>query len=402
MKQFPEANDTLSNEGADALRERDDRAQEYNNANGSARLTLDDTLAVFERWLLLHDTTPILAVLGAVAANFLEGDPVWLGLIGPPSSAKTEILNSTSRLPHIAQAATLTPAGLLSGVPKKQHTKGAAGGLLRKLGDFGIITLKDFGSVLSMRPDLKAEVLACLREIFDGAWTRHVGSDGGRTLHWHGKLGLIFASTGVIDSHYSVIGAMGDRFLLCRLAPVTDGQFARALHHAGAANARMRGELAEAVKHLFSARKAQPQPITESEVEWLDKIVSLVVRLRAFVERDRQTREIAALHGIEGTARMGLQLERLLAGLDVLGVERETALAVTESVALDSVPPLRRAAFEQLRDGGKAALETKEISEALGLPTSTVRRTLEDLAAYHLIERETQGPGKSDFWSIAK
>ena len=89
----------------------------------------------------------------------------------------------------MVQAATLTVAGLLSGTPKKQHDKGAKGGLLRQIGDFGIIALKDFGSILSMHPETKAEVLAALREIYDGAWTRHLGSDGGRTLAWRGKVG---------------------------------------------------------------------------------------------------------------------------------------------------------------------------------------------------------------------
>jgi bifunctional DNA primase/polymerase-like protein len=119
-------------------------------ANPVPPCTIADTLAIFDRWLLLPDPTPIYAMVGAVAANLLPGDPVWLGLIGPPSSAKTELLNSISGLPNVVQAATLTVAGLLSGTPKKQHTGGAKGGLLRQIGDFGIIALKDFGSVLSM------------------------------------------------------------------------------------------------------------------------------------------------------------------------------------------------------------------------------------------------------------
>jgi IclR helix-turn-helix domain len=387
-----DANDTLRAEGDDAVRDRIDEAHR--------RPTLDDALKVFDKWLLLADQTPILAVLGAVAANYLDGDPVWLGLVGPPSSAKTEILNSTSRLPHIVAAATLTPAGLLSGTPKKQRVKGAAGGLLQQLGDFGIIALKDFGSILSMRPDAKAEVLACLREVYDGAWTRHVGSDGGRTLHWHGKIGLIFASTSVIDSHYGVIGAMGDRFLLSRLAPVGEGQFARALQHAGPANGHMRAELAEAVEHLFAGRAAQARAISSSEIGRLDEVITLVVRLRAPVERDRHTREVEAVYGAEGTARLGLQLERLLAGLDVLGVERKAALAVVQRIAMDSVPPLRRAAYQLLR-ASDGSMETGAIAAALGLPTSTVRRALEDLAAYRLAKREPQGAGKADLWTIA-
>src|SRR5262249_17979351 len=134
-------------------------------------LPIDKTLEVFEHWLLLKDRTPVLAALGAIAANYLEGDPVWRGIIAPPSSAKTEILNAPASLPHVVQAATVTPAGLLSGTPKKQYAAGARGGLLRQIGDFGIIVLKDFGSVLSMHPETKAETLAALREVYDGAWT---------------------------------------------------------------------------------------------------------------------------------------------------------------------------------------------------------------------------------------
>jgi hypothetical protein len=388
-KAHPDINDTLRAEGTDAVRARHDAAH--------TKFTIDETLAVFKKWLVLSNDTPILAVLGTVAANLLPGDAVWLGLIGPPSSAKTEILNSTSLLPNVVQAATLTPAGLLSGTPKKQHHVGAKGGLLRQIGDFGIISLKDFGSILSMRADAKAEVLAALREIFDGAWTRHLGTDGGRTLAWKGKVGLLFGATGVIDSHYAVIGAMGDRFLLSRLAPVEQGQFKRALQHIGAATGKMRKELAEAVARLFAGRCAEPRSISDDEVEQLDEVILKVVRLRGAIERDRTSREIEAVYGAEGTARIGLMLERLLAGLDTLGVERKTALKVVKAVAMDSVPPLRRRAYEHLQDLGFTGADTPDIATALDLPTPTVRRALEDLTAYGLVERSKSG--KADHWA---
>jgi bifunctional DNA primase/polymerase-like protein/FaeA-like protein len=374
------------------------REPEPNLANTPPR-PIDETLAVFDRWLILHDKTPIYAVLGTVAANLLPGDPVWLGVIGPPSSAKTEILNSISMLPHVVQAATLTVAGLLSGTPKKQHDKGAKGGLLRRLGEFGIISLKDFGSILSMHTETRAEVMAALREIFDGSWTRHLGTDGGKTLAWKGKVGLVFGATGVIDGHYSVIGAMGDRFLFSRLEPAGKGQFRRALKHVGPLSKQMRKELAEAVAGLFAGRKADPQPISEEEIGRIDRVISLAVRLRGAVERDRFHRDIQAIYGAEGTARIGLALERLLAGLDILGVGRSKALEVVEAVALDSVPPARRAAYEYLRNS-TATETTAKVAAALGVPSVTVRRTLEDLAAYGLVKRTSQGQGNPDLWSI--
>jgi hypothetical protein len=362
--------------------------------------SIDDVLAAFKRWLVLPDSTPVLALLGAVAANFLEGDPVWLGIIAPPSSAKTEILNSLLQLPHVVQAATLTQAGLLSGTPKRQQAGGAKGGLLRQIGDFGIIVLKDFGSILSMHPETKAETLAALREIYDGRWIRRLGTEGGKELPWEGKVGLVFAATGVIDSHYAVIGAMGDRFLFTRLTPKAgQAQFSQALKHAGAGTKQMRAELSEVVARLFAGRRLEARPISDDETAQIGRMISLVVRLRGAVERDRRSREIEQVLGAEGTARIGLALERLLAGLDTIGVDRKKALKVVLSVAIDSAPPLRRQAYECVKKhavGG--AIETADVAIALGLPSSTVRRVLEDLSAYGLVERRSQGQGKSDLW----
>ncbi|MBA3328219.1 MAG: hypothetical protein H0T43_07950 [Solirubrobacterales bacterium] len=54
-------------------------------------------------------------MLGTVAANLLDGDPVWLLVVGPPGGAKSEILQATAGLPDVHVAATLTEPALLSG-----------------------------------------------------------------------------------------------------------------------------------------------------------------------------------------------------------------------------------------------------------------------------------------------
>jgi hypothetical protein len=253
-----------------------------------------------------------------------------------------------------------------------------------------------------MHAETKAEVLAALREVYDGAWTRHLGTDGGRTLSWEGKVGLLFAATGVIDSHHGVIGSMGDRFLLSRIVPPDLGQLDHAFAHVGAATGRMRKELTEAAAQLFAAARPDPKPINAQEQEWLGRVTLLVVRLRGSIARDRQTRDIESVYGAKGVARLGLTLERLLAGLDTLGVARKTALRVIKAVALDSVPPNRRAAYDHLtalRKRGKEAVNTTTIRDALALPTNTVRRILEELAAYGLVDCRPQGQGKADLWA---
>ena len=77
---------------------------------------------------------------------------------------------------------------------------------------------------------------------------------------------------------------------------------------------------------------------------------------------------------------------------------------MVETVAMDSVPPLRLRAYQLLCErrytsGQYWPVETPDIAGELNLPTSTVRRALEELAAYRLVRRETQGAGKPDKWT---
>lgn len=212
---------------------------------------LEEVVTTFRRWLFLPDSRALYVVLATIAANRLPGDPVWLALVGTPGSGKSELLQAAKGLEHVYPVATLTEPALLSGTPKRDQAANASGGLLREIGDQGIILCKDFGSVLSMHREARAQVLAALREIYDGSWTRHVGVDGGRTLSWSGRVGLVAGCTPTIDRHHAVMGAMGERFVLYRLPPIDAAeQGRRALAHAGREEA-MRADLTAAVSDLF-------------------------------------------------------------------------------------------------------------------------------------------------------
>lgn len=304
-------------------------------------------------------------------------------------------------------AATITQAALLSGAKNEKKIAGTKGGLLREIGKFGILIIKDFGSILSMRSEVRSETLAALREVYDGRWTRRTGADNGAKLHWEGKVGLIGASTQVYDDHHGVIAQLGDRFLLCRLPNGSDKAQARlALRHAGEMTQRMRDDIAQTVAALFIATAGRvARPIFEAEEDRLIEASRFAIRLRAPVVRDaRGGREIESVHDHEGPARMVLALERLLAGLDILGMDREAALVLCERIAMDSVPQIRRRVFDALDAGGKQ-FTTKDVATYLGLPTGTTRRVLEDLAAQNLVVREHEQddngndkPGVPDYW----
>jgi hypothetical protein len=426
----PDINDSLRDEGEDAARQRHDNAWNKAKASnsGSAQLpgsqagqpqsslppppqqppppgaqpgvgpaapgpqpattALEDTLKIFREWLLLDSDIPVLAMFGVIAANMLPGDATWLGIIAPPSSAKTEMLMTLARLPHTEMVGTLSVAGLLSGTPRRQRAAGARGGLLNKIGTFGFLVLKDFGSILSMRPDTKNELLAALREIFDGKWTRVIGADGGRVLEWSGKIGLLFGCTRVYDSYYGVVSELGDRFLLCRMAP-DEKQFLHAIKHANRAS-QMRAQLLKAVTDLFATPLPAPRDISDKEIRWLNDILQIAVRLRGAVKRDYRSRELEDIYGAEGTARLGKALERVLSGLDCLGVKRSKARKVIRTIAFDSTPPNRLSVYRHLKKISPAWTDTATVAKALKLPTTTVRRALEELTVYGLAERTAQ------------
>jgi hypothetical protein len=361
---------------------------------------LEEVIGTFMKWLYLEDLVPLLVVLATAAANlYLEGDPVWILLVGASGGGKTEIVRALSALPGVLQAATLTEASLLSGTPAKEHSKIARGGLLRHIGDRGLIVFKDFTSILSQNKDARAQVIAALREIFDGSWTRHVGTDGGKSLSWTGHVGVVAGCTPTIDRYHGVIASLGERFLMLRISPSGRRELARrALDHKGREGA-MRVELSEAVAGLFAGLNAAQLPISEAEREMLIGIADFAARARSSVERDGASREIELIPAPEAPTRIAVTLARLRDGLLAIGVAPEVAMRIVSRVALDSIPALRRSALEALL-GSSGSLETADLATALGYPTGTVRRALEDLCGHGLVERASRGRGKSDSWLL--
>ncbi len=376
------------------LRQLTSQAPEYEPAH------IEQILERCRHWLFMPDTGPLEVVLGAVAANKLPGDPVWLLLVGTPGSGKTEILNTVVKIPDIHQVAILTEASLLSGTPKRE-AEGAKGGLLREVGGFGILQVKDFGSVLSLNRDSRGPILAALREVYDGAWTRYVGSDGGRTLGWTGKCGLIGGATPSIDGFYSVMSMLGERFTYYRMPVTAENEKAeKALIHAGH-EAEMRSELAHMVADFFNTLDiSKPVGLT---IEERDKLIHLAVfttHCRSGVERDSfSSREIQLIPGAESPTRLVKVLAQLLRGLQVIGITKGRAWELVEKTALDSMPALRQKVVLAMLETD-VEIATSNLATRLGYPTVTTRRTLEDLTCYGVVKRKSQGEGRADIWSL--
>lgn len=348
------------------------------------------------------DRVALRATLACYAANrWLEGDPVWLGLISGSSTGKTETATTLGDLPDVFVKSTLSgePA-LLSATPEKDRADDATGGVLRQVGDLGLIVLKDFTSILGMDRHKRGQILSALRESYDGSWTRDVGGEGGRTLEWAGKLGLVMCCTTAYDRAHSVVSEMGDRFLLVRIADPDRRASMRSALRAGPPGPA-RHDLAQAVAGLLgNPPEHPPLELTETELDDFAELADFVTLARSPVARD-YSGEVELIHDPEGPARFGKALCALWRACGLLDLDRDAAWDVVFRVARDSMPKLR---WQVLAALAKGELATGQVSRAVWHPTKSTKRALEDLTAHRVIKRipRREAGSRDDHWRLSE
>jgi IclR helix-turn-helix domain len=350
---------------------------------------------VFQKWLgPTYDFQALDAVLATAAAEALPGDPPWLNVIAGPGWAKTETVAALEGAGARIVSTIVSDAALLSAsIPTdkaKEKNPTPTGGLLKLLSAQArkILVLKDLTSVLSMDRTARAKVLAALREIYDGAWDRNVGSDGGRSIAWRGRIVLIGACTDDWDRHHEVVAKMGDRFVLVRMQThqAARAQSRTQVRTNSGHEGEMRAALRDAVAGLFARLdRERDQGLTESEWDTIGAVADLVTRLRTAVERDYSGNVLSAYEA-EAPTRFQKQLAMLFRGAVVLGIPRPEALTLVCRVGRDCLPRDRVAVLEYVRRRG-GLVTASEVADALGRVKMTVRRLLEALAELGFLRR---------------
>ncbi len=356
---------------------------------------------VFQRWMgPSYDLTALDAALSAAAVQQLDGDPVWLLIVSGSGNAKTETVSALAGAGAYVTSTITSEGALLSPTSKKETSKDATGGLLRKIGDSGVLVIKDVTSILSMNPDSRAAVLAALREVYDGRWERNVGTDGGRTLTWGGRLVLVGAVTTAYDSAHSVIASMGDRFALVRVDSSV-GRLAagrQALANVGR-EVQMRAELAEAAGEVLAQVDAGAAVLRDDTMAVLLAAADLVTLARTAVERDHRG-DVTEAHAPEAPTRFAKMLGQLVRGCLAIGSDADAALTVALRVAGDSIPPQR---LLVLADVVKhPCSSTAEVTKRVQRPRTTVDRVLQELHILGLLHVDDTGDRGGRRYSISR
>jgi hypothetical protein len=358
-------------------------------------VTLTRAHEVFHRWLgKSFDTDALDIMLSTAAMADDEGDPVWVIFISGSGNAKTEMVQALKGMGAEVTSAISSAGALLSATSNKEKSADATGGLLPKLQKDGtkVLVIKDFTTILSMDRNVRAEVMGALREVYDGRYQRNVGTDGGKTLTWEGRLVVIGACTTAWDRAHGVISVMGNRFVLVRVDSEDDAsreEFGfQSIDNLGSETA-MREQLTAAVGGVLAGR-TQPPKITRPESLVLVRAANLATKARTAVDVDYQG-NVDDAHASEAPTRLAKQLAQVVRGAVSLGIDRQRALQLAIRCAADSVPPMRLAILRDL-DGVCQPSIASDVSKRIDKPRRSIDRQLQ---ALHALGLATVKPGSS-------
>jgi hypothetical protein len=329
----------------------------------------------------------VLEVAAAAYVAHLQGADLWVHIVGPSGSGKTEAIRSLDGLKAAHPVSSLTARTLFSGSKCPEDDRGRPilsrhPSLLIRMAHArpakSFLTMKDFTTVLTMHRDERSEILAQLREVYDGSYTRELGN--GRTIEWEGRVGVLTGVTPVIDSYRSVMAVLGERFLYLRLGDVDRAVLAaRAMAHQD--EDEMRERLQRAMARFVGSVDVEATP--ELDREFIVRLATVASWVRTGVIRDEYRLEVQTRPQLDAPTRLARQLSALHGALVAMGHEDPRELV--QRVARDSVPRDRWDAIFLLLEGD---MTTRELCAGLGVPRSqnkTVRRMMEDLEMLGLV-----------------
>lgn len=362
-------------------------------------MVLQNVIEVVNEWLFSVDTQAIKVLLATVIANRLQGDPLWIFFIAPPSSAKTELIRALNGIQQIYSLSDLTPQTFISGKVGDDSCS-----LLLQLNN-KILTFKDFTTVLTMHRDKRGPILSQLREIYDGHYKKAFGT--GKVISWEGKIGFISGVTPIIDSHYSIFTVLGERFIQYRMEqPDAIGMAKQAIKITGSEN-KMRYELRQAFSSFFEnieLPKIQDIQISEEIRDKLVHLAAFSVRARSGVIRDNYSREIIYTPEPEAPPRLTKQLLTLAYGLAVVDRRNYVSMGdykIIYRIGFDILHKIRRDIMRIFLKHQYQMLETSYIAEKIGYLPKTVRRYLEDLHSLKILRKLPGGKGNMDKWELS-
>lgn len=327
-------------------------------------------------------------MLAVCLSNDIDDDPLWLYVIAPPSSGKTELLAQFQESRRCVFVSSVTPHGLVSGW-RGEGEKDPS--LIPKLRGKTLVA-KDFTEILSMPDFAQNELFSILRGAYDGFVDKQYGN-GVLRKYRDCHFSIIAGSTQAIRLKKNA--AMGERFLQFEMGVVSEAEeldrCLRSLDNIG--RRKDKNDSLQKAVCAFLKKRLNPESLPKIpnalklEIVGLARLASM---LRAEVARNKYTNDVEIKMDRESATRLTKQLGKLAVILAFIG-DRDTVgredVADAARVALNTVGGFGLDMVEALMlIGGRGT--KKDMSEHTGLPLSTVTRRVDDLVYTGIMETE--------------
>lgn len=344
--------------------------------------TFDALVRQFRKILHLEQNQlDALAVCVAVVASAgSRGTPLWLFLVGPPGSGKSEMLLAFSQLEERCLfLSRLTSEAFISGFSGEDNS------VMSYLRNRTLI-IKDFTSVKAMSQEKQVDLFGMLRDAYDGEVAKPFGNDVGIRSYKDCWFPMLAGVTHII--HADNQSAYGERFLKFELLDEfhdvmkqTNAAMDKADNDAKAAEPD--NTLKNAIIAFFEQREFNRNKLPKvKKTKYEAKIVALaqivaIVRTSA----DRKGQNYAYRPTPENPGRLGSQFVKLSQHLcwvlgktrmddEVYNIVRKTATDTVVSWALEIVKALIK---------NPQGLTMAELTQEMHVAVDTIRPPLETL-----------------------
>ena len=354
----------------------------------------EEVVERYRKWLHLPDPTVLDIMFGTVLGNRLDGDPLWMFLVGPPGCGKSACLMSLSGSPLITTRTTVTRAALVCGMPNVGNSDPS---LLPKL-DGRILVVKDFTTILSAQEKTREELFGVLRDAYDGKYVQEFGR--GVLREYICRFGFLAGVTGKIEELGPTHAIAGERFVkfYMRHSSARIGAGKQTIKRAvknRRKHTQMQRELTEVAHEVLPRPQPEEPEIGEYEEDIICGMAAWTANMRGAVTRDRFTKEMVFIPSAEIGTRLASEFEKLAAGVAIFRGKDKVGpdeLAVVARVARDSAPDITEEIVRQMYVHGRDKYMAEgDIYKLARLPWEVVSSRLRDMAQLDVVQKNKSG-----------
>lgn len=340
-------------------------------------------------WYAQPDLECLRASLAVYQSHFATDSPIWMFLLGPPSTGKSELcIYPLTSQEQIVQVSTITESSFISAFDPKCGILPNLNGKPKN----GVLLFSDFSNFLALTPEVRSKLQAQMREIYDGKYQKHAGNQKS-AIEWEGKVSILAACTPDLERYWTLENSLGDRFLQIRLKPPDpDSIYPYMEKQQRIGKAQLQKKTQRLIDQFLEDVSEHPEvePPSSELNKYIFQLTNICVSLRQAVHHNYKG-EATGVGTKEGTprfARMAINLAKTHAKIFGRTSLQPSDNRLLKRVLLDTCPS-RRLQLVQVLLNYSELVSIQEISAFFpGLPYMGMRQLLEDLKLLEIIEVE--------------